>query len=257
MAKSSETALEGKIKVIREDLDRARTNVAALQTLKAQTNAPRLSQQLASDDMTSWFSSKMEASYLTVEFKNKVKELIQENIGAASISVSNITKSTKDAMGRWAVSEVSDQIATIMASNADKVVAALKTELQSQLSHQSGTNADKKVMDTVLKVIQKQITENKAEIEKFSAGNFKSDVQTAMSIAAIKAVFSDIGTAATKVMEILKLWAHLQPDKEEAITSAAQNLLNFQRGKGTLQLKSFTWLTESTLEIIQPLYTTQ
>ena len=115
-------------------------------------------------------------------------------------------------------------------------MAALDSELSKKFSatssHSRVDPAFKNGIEQSLKLLQKSIKTNKDEIEKVLAASWQKDVENMMSVATVKAVFSDFSTAASKVLETLKLWSHLQPVKEKELSAAAQNLLNFQQAKG-------------------------
>ena len=230
------------MKTIREDLDRARVNVAALNNKSETRSSQSASSILASTEMSDWWKQKIDAAFDSPAFRSKVKEMITGKLDDLKISVVNISKTTQEAISRWAVNAVSTELSNILSSNADVAVQALKKEFLALKSSdstekigeddQQPSQSGRKILDAILKKLQDQITVNKDEVDKLKSTAFKGDIEMAMSVAAIRAVFSDMGTAATKVMEILKLWSHFQPERDEEVKMAAQNLLNFQQGKG-------------------------
>ena len=89
-------------------------------------------------------------------------------------------------------------------------------------------------IEEALKLLQKSIKVNKDEIDKISTKSLQQEIENMMAVTTVKAIFSDMNEAATKVLETLKLWSHLQPVREQELSEAAQNLLDFQQSKGKL-----------------------
>ena len=191
---------------------------------------------LSSEELAEWFSTKVTAAFETPEFNKKVKGIVTNKLQTNLITVTNISESTQYTIKKWAVDAVSDKIEEIMDCNSDKVAKALKKDLQDAVSgNSSGAASDGTYRETVqkaLKIIQDQLNTHKTEIEKFSSISTKSTVAALMSILTVKSIFSDFSSAATKVLENLKIWSHLEPSKMEGCTSAARNLLDFQSSKG-------------------------
>ena len=194
---------------------------------------------LSSEEMATWFTTKITAAYETPAFIKKVKGLIRDKLQTHTISVANISEAAQYSIKQWSTDAISGDIGKIMECNADVVVSALKKELQSALAapSSSGVANDKVFKDAVqkaLKLVQDQLNDQKTEIQKISVKNSQSDISSLMSIWTVKSIFTDFSTAAVKVLENLKLWSHLEPAKVKECTDAARNLLDFQKSKGYL-----------------------
>ena len=187
---------------------------------------------LLSNETEEWLSNKLAVSYESSGFRNKVRELVKEKLDTFTISVSNFSESTKQSVGKWGHTAVVDDLYNIAKANADIVVLALSDELKKEAKKTTVPADLQKGIEQSLTILQKGIKGNKDEIEKLLTANWQKEVENMMSVATVKAMFSDFNEAATKVLETLKLWSHLQPLKEKEISEAAQNLLDFQRSKG-------------------------
>ena len=196
---------------------------------------------LASDEMAEWFSTKMTAAYGTPEFIKKVKGIIAAKWQTNLISVTNISEATQYTIKKWAVDSVTEKIGELMECNADTVVAALKGNIEKIISVPASTSAgaDKQFKDTVqqaLKLVQDQLNEQKTKINSWSSNSMGCNVTALMSVLTVKSIFSNFSTAATSVLENLKIWSHLEPERTNDCTTAARNILDFQRSKGNFNI---------------------
>ena len=130
---------------------------------------------------------------------------------------------------------VEADLAQICAANADVIVRELKQEIEFNIPEagEVETGGSKKMMEKALVVMQSQIGELRDVLA-------PSALNMAMESAIVKAIFEDPKTAATKCLELLKVWAELRPASEkEVVENAAKNLLNFQGTKSYLTLLDF------------------
>ena len=129
---------------------------------------------------------------------------------------------------------VEADLAQICASNADLIVRELKQEIEFIVPEagEVEVGGTKKMVEKALVVMQSQIGEIKDEIN-------PSALDKAMESDIVKAIFEDPKTAATKTLELLKIWAELRPASKEVIENAAKNILNFQGTKSYLTLLDF------------------
>ena len=220
---------------VKEDLQKLQLKVEKI-TLKTPSTAPSSSApkklDLVSDETNDWLANKLAASYEDPKFRSKVRSLVSEKLDSFTISVSNFSESTKKSVGKWGQSAVVDDLYDIVKANADLVVLALGDELKKEAKKNPLPADLHKGIEQSLNLLNKGIKANKDEIEKILTSNWQKEVENMMSVATVKAMFSDFNEAASKVLETLKLWSHLQPLKEKEISAAAQNLLDFQQSKG-------------------------
>ena len=129
---------------------------------------------------------------------------------------------------------VEADLAQICASNADIIVKELKQEIEFIVPEagEVETSGSKKMVEHALVLMQSQIGDLRDEIK-------PSALDLAMESAIVRAIFEDPTTAATKTLELLKVWAELRPTSKEVIENAAKNILNFQGTKSYLTLLDF------------------
>lgn len=129
---------------------------------------------------------------------------------------------------------VEADLANICSSNADVIVKELKQEIEFILPEggEIQTNSSKKVLEQALMVMQSQIDEMKEDAPPAS-------IDSAMEAMIIMAIFENPKTAATKTLELLKVWTELRPELKSMLESAAKNILNFQGTKSYLTLLDF------------------
>ena len=225
---------------------KSKTPTASTSTLpRIPTKATKV--DLASNEMAEWFSTKLTAAYGTPEFIKKVKGIIAAKWQTNQISVTNISEATQYTIKKWAVDAISEKIDEVMECNADTVVKALKNDLKKALSDSSSPGDDKQYRDAVqqaLELVQNQLNEQKKNIQKLTPTSAKNDITSLMSVLTVKSIFSNFSTAATGVLENLKMWSLLEPGKSNDCTTAARNILDFQRSKGKM-ISNWLFLFES------------
>ena len=223
-----------------EKVDGISKQSSAANLQRGSSKSPKI--DLASEEMSNWVTTKISAAFDTPDFNKKVKGIFHNKMQTNTISVANISESAKYSIKNWAVDAVVDKIEEICECNSDTIVKALKKDLQANVAvSSSGASGDKLYKETVqqaLKLIQDQLNEHKTDIQGFSSNTMKSNVAALMSILTVKSIFSDFSTAATKVLENLKIWSHLEPARNDDCTKAARNLLDFQSSKGNSIFRS-------------------
>ena len=129
---------------------------------------------------------------------------------------------------------VEADLAQICAANADVMVRELKQEIEFIMPEagEIQTNDSKKMVEKALVLVQSQIGELKESMH-------PAILDLTMESAVIRAIFEDPKTAATKTLELLKIWTELRPDYKENLENAAKNILNFQGTKAYLTLLDF------------------
>lgn len=179
-------------------------------------------------------SEKMElpTSFNSSAFRSAVRGLVVDKLDTFTISVANFSETTKKIVGKWGQSAVVEDLYNIVKSNADVVVLGLAAELEKKVLKTEVSPEFKTGIEEALKLLQKSIKSNKDDIEKISSKSAQHEIENLMAVATVKAIFSNFNDAATKVLETLKLWSHLQPVREQELSEAAQNLLDFQQSKG-------------------------
>ena len=146
----------------------------------------------------------------------------------------NFSEQAKTAIGKWGRDRVETDLAQICASNADIIVKELKQEIEFAVPEagEIETGGTKKMVERALVLMQNQIGEIKDDLG-------PSSIDLAMESSVILAIFENPKTAATKCLELLKVWAELRPAVKEMLENAAKNILNFQGTKSYLTLLDF------------------
>ena len=229
------------LELVQTDIAKVNREITALKiTPKAQIPKKTAAQEkssskmdVASTEMATWLTTKLEASYETPKFLSTIKKLIDRKLVDFRVSVSNVSESTHSTIKKWALDAVSAEIKRVIEPNADVIADCLKAELISKgFSNTSGS--DPTFQDGVkqaLTLIQTQLNDLDKDIKaaKTVSG---LDVDSLMSIVMVREIFSDFDKATTKVLANLKLWSFLQPDRSEDMKMAAQNIFDFQSSKG-------------------------
>ena len=137
-------------------------------------------------------------------------------------------------VAKWGKDKVENDLSEICAANADVIVKELKEEIEFMLPEpgEVSSNGSRKVIEQALVVMQNQIAELKDDMG-------PSAVDLTMESAIIMAIFENPKTAATKTLELLKVWSELRPDFKEVLETAAKNILSFQGTKSYLTLLDF------------------
>ena len=172
---------------------------------------------------------------MTSVFRCSTKEICRDVLNTAKLGPQNLTDQAKTSLAKKGRDMVEADLAQICAANADVIVRELKQEIEFNIPEagEVETGGSKKMMEKALVVMQSQIGELRDVLA-------PSALNMAMESAIVKAIFEDPKTAATKCLELLKVWAELRPASEkEVVENAAKNLLNFQGTKSYLTLLDF------------------
>ena len=171
---------------------------------------------------------------LTSTFRNSAKEVCKEFFATCKLGSNNFSEQARQSIARWGKEKVETDIAQICTSNADIMVKGLKQEIEFLIPEQGeiSSSGSKKVFETALVVMQSQIS----DMEK---GQKTSAFDAAMESQIILAIFENPKTAASKTLELLKIWTELKPDFKDVLENAAKNILNFQGTKSYLTLLDF------------------
>ena len=188
----------------------------------------------ASEKAVNWFKEKFQANLLTAVFRSSAKDICRDYVATCKLGPNNFSEQAKTSVARWGKNMVEADLAQICASNADLIVKELKQEIEFIVPEageiQSGDT--KKMVEHALVLMQSQIAEMKKD-----AG--PACIDLTMESLVIKAIFENPKTAATKTLELLKIWSELRPEKKEVLEIAAKNILNFQGTKAYLTLLDF------------------
>ena len=184
--------------------------------------------------MTNWFKEKFQANLLTAVFRSTVKDYCRDLVSTYKMGPANFSDQSKTLISKWGRDRVETDLAQICASNADVIVKELQQELEFILPEagEIPNNGSKRVMEQALMVMQSQITE-------ISDGTAPAALDAAMEMAVMLAIFENPKSAATKTLELLKIWAEIRPGLKENVENAAKNILNFQGTKSYLTLLDF------------------
>lgn len=182
----------------------------------------------------SWFKEKFQANLLTAVFRSSVKDICRDYVTGCKLSPGNFSEQSKTAVAKWGRNMVEADLANICSSNADIIVRELRQEIEFILpeSGEIPSGGSKKIMEKALMVIQSQIDELKNDPT-------PSAIDSTMESLVLLAIFENPKTAATRSLELLKVWSELRPDRKEVIETAAKNILNFQGTKSYLTLLDF------------------
>ena len=207
---------------------------------------------LASNEMATWFENKFVSTMETPKFIGKVKQLAGEKLVSHQISTSNISPAAQGSITKWSTDAVSNEIETIISSNTAAIVRILKPHMTSTSSESNVDATFKEGIQKALSLLQEQLNGQKMELDNLERVSTSAD--KLMSIILVKDIFADFKLAAKKVLENLKVWSHLSPSKSTDITSAAQNVLDFQKSKGKCCYKCIKTkvLTEISFKAFSP-----
>lgn len=153
---------------------------------------------------------------------------------AYKITPGNFSDAAKTSVAKWGKDLVEADLARICASNADVIVKELQQEIEFMLPEagEVRSGGTKEVIEQALVMMQSQIGEIRDEI-------VPSAIDSAIESAMIMAIFENPKTAATKTLELLKIWTELRPSLKDVLEAAAKNILNFQGTKSYLTLLDF------------------
>ena len=182
----------------------------------------------------SWFKEKFNGNLLTAVFRSSVKEICKDYVATCKLTPGNFSEQAKTAAAKWGRNMVEADLAQICASNADVIVKELQQEIEFILPEggEIQTGSSKKILEQALMVMQ-------AQIEELKEDSPPASLDSAMEALIIMAIFENPKTAATKTLELLKIWTELRPELNPILESAAKNILNFQGTKSYLTLLDF------------------
>ena len=137
----------------------------------------------------------------------------------------NLSEQAKEVIKGWAKNAVSADLVKMVENEAEAIKAILVPNSASGSKSAEPKNgwASKDTVNTALSMIQNQLN------------GFQTVPQLLVLVFAmwmIKALFIEMETAATTVLDVLALWSKLDKDSKDGIKKAAFDLLSFQRAKG-------------------------
>ena len=188
----------------------------------------------ASEKASEWFKGKFQAHLLTSVFRCSAKDICRDFINTCKLGPQNFSDQAKTSLAKQGRNMVEADIAQICASNADIIIRELKQEIEFLIPEpgEIPSNDSKKMVEKALVLMQSQIGELKDSIN-------PTIFDLSMESSIIFAIFENPKTAASKTLELLKVWAVLRPEYKENIENAAKNILNFQGTKSYLTLLDF------------------
>ena len=165
-------------------------------------------------------------------FKSSTKDVCRDFFATCKLSTGHFTEQAKQSIAKWGRDKVENELSQICVANADIMVNALKQDIELLIpeSGEIDSNGSQKVFEHALVVMQTQIS----EIE-----NGMASYDAAMEALIILAIFENPKTAASKTLELLKIWVELKPSLKDTLETAAKNILNFQGTKSYLTLLDF------------------
>ena len=188
----------------------------------------------ASEKASDWFKGKFQAHLLTSVFRCSAKDICRDYVNTCKLGPQNFSDQAKTSLAKKGQDMVEADLAQICASNADIIVKELKQEIEFIVPEagEVQTSDSKKMVEKALVLMQSQIGELK---DARNPAIFDLSMETSI----IFAIFEDPKTAATKTLELLKIWSEIRPDFKDTLETAAKNILNFQGTKAYLTLLDF------------------
>ena len=185
---------------------------------------------LGNPEQNNWFKSKLESSTDNPKLVGKIKQTLTDELARFQISVANIHPTAQTTIQKWSVDAVAKELVKLVSSDAVQIAEALRPNLSAGSSKANPDGGLKEGVQQALTLLQDQLKGQKEQIQNLQ--DKSANLDSLMSVMLVKEIFTDFGQAARKVLENLKIWSFLNPDKSAEIKSAAQNILDFQRGKG-------------------------
>ena len=161
----------------------------------------------------------------TPETELVIKNCISSLLDSKRFDSRNLSEQAKEVIKGWSKSAVATDLVKMIEQELKPIQAVLLPESVHNGNSAEPKNgwASKDAVNTALALIQKQLNE------------FQTAPQLLTMVFAmwmIKALFIEMDTAATTVLDVLSLWSKLDRDQKDKIKKAAFDLLSFQRAKG-------------------------
>lgn len=232
------------IESVRAGLERARAKVAILEQAIPEKKfklAPNdVAALFASTKANEWAREKIAAERSTPIFRSTVKEIAGQVANTHQLSMMNFTDQMKTQIATWCKNLIDADLVEMCGAKSELLVQELREQILAILPEQgeiafTEEKEEKKMspaLQQALIVMQKQITESKSTGKEVA-------IDSAFEMAIVTSIFANPANSASKVLEYLKVWSVIQPERQTELENAAKNILNFQGTKAYLTLLDF------------------
>ena len=171
-----------------------------------------------------FLTEKMKAILVTPDLERTLRKTVSAQLDKKQFDSSNLSDQAKSVIKSWAKTESEANFLPFINKNLDKVFELLKPKISEAVPTPTDASftvfITKKMFNDSLTLVQKQVLEMQSAAEV---------LRTILSMWCVKSIFMEIGEAATRVLDILSLWANTVTSSREEVKQAAHNLISFQQ----------------------------